>query len=193
MDDLITVYNNILNTFPITTKQDEVEMYVVLLNTILVLTHARPAYILDIKNQQLANALLSELLDYFPDLMTMGDHEKLLFLMENEELVAEHQATPLGRAQLLGYCYQGYDFMDVTIDRWSIKPTAINEHFNIGLYITVIPDHAYNGAIKECVDDQVALFDSILAPFGFRVVLTERLNKGRPGGGNVWYDTYRNK
>ena len=150
-----------------------------LLNVILVLNYARPAYRLNIP-PLMRNDLIAMILSLYPDITVYSqydEYEPLLFMtsskhyIDNALIEYDHQ----GLATVLGYCYNGDDWNNLRIDRLSITPTASDHNSDITLFTTMIPKYAYQGKVVDCVLDQIALFNSILQDYGFKVTLSIEL------------------
>jgi len=192
IDKLVILYHFLFHKVMLmTNNQYQNDIHNILLNIMLILTKARTAYIMDTQNKKVEDILVPLLLKYFNHLTIIKSGEPMIYLKENDNLV-QHEYTkgPMGRATLLGYCYNNIDFMNLTIDRLSVSPVAVNDQLSIELYITVIPQYAYKDNVLQCLEDQVALFDSILNHFGFHVKLEKRLIQGNKKANNYHYEQY---
>lgn len=147
-----------------------------LLNTILVLTGARTACVIDrIRNKpSLLEELLERLLDYYDLSITrLTSVEYLLYLTINKDFVEkEYKRNP---ANVLGYCYNRNDFANTNIDRIAVKYFAKSKisNYKVGLFITVIPEYAYHEkSVQECILDKIYLFNSILSNLDYTVLFS---------------------
>lgn len=150
-----------------------------LLNVILVVGSARNACIIDrIRNN---NALLSDLLDiikdYYPlSIIKLTDVEFLVYMTINKNYINEtmkHNMKEynINMGKVLGYCYTKSDFSNTNIDRVAVYYMVKSKISNswTELFITVIPLYAYNESIKQCIDDNVKLFNSVLINLDYTV------------------------
>lgn len=162
-----------------------------LLNVILVLNHARPAYRIFMP-KDLSNDLIATVLSYYPELSVIRYDEPLLFLTINKDFVEENYTTTIGISKVLGYCYNEFDWMNTSIDRLAITPTATDDNHSVELYHTMIPKYAYQGKILNCVLDQIKLFDRILQPYGFKVTLSIEVIAGKQDAYSYHYNQMLN-
>lgn len=142
-----------------------------LLNVILVLNGARTAYRIFIPSA-LANDLMDTILNMYPDITINRYDEPLLFLTKNKYYVDEHYIDSLGMGKVLGYCYNGNDWANLSIDRLAVSPTASDKYNDITLFVTMVPKYAYNGKVVDCILNQIKLYNSILNAYGFEVTLS---------------------
>lgn len=159
-----------------------------LLNTILVLSGARPSYRIDI-SEDLRSYLIDAVLSYYDELSIIKYTEPLLFLTVNKEFIKIYETDTIGVGKVLGYCYNEFDWMNTGIDRLSITPTATDDYGKtVELYHTMIPKYAYAGKVLDCVLDQIKLFDEVLEPYGFNVTLSIKVRPGKQDAYSYSYE-----
>src|SRR5690348_7265950 len=90
-----------------------------LLNTILVLSGARPSYRIDLHDKKLTNELISYVLFYYKQLSVIKYSEPLLFLTADKDFISTYENSTIDVGKVLGYCYDEFDWMNTGIDRLS--------------------------------------------------------------------------
>ena len=169
VDNFVFIYDMLLQDalekYP--KYSEEIQMF--LLNTILVLHKARPSYRIDIpvNLQQYMISLIFTVWGNVLDIINV--EEPVLYLKGSNVADLYKYGGEENMGKILGYCYQSADWMS-KVDKYIYHPLATGpDGLELKLFGTAIPKSKLSSSVVACLAEQVAIYDSILSPFGYVV------------------------